>query len=67
MATAGDRCAIVFRCLHLVYGVGTIPVAEAQAARHRLLSEAVQGRRRYLVATSSHCHALATALEVGPV
>lgn len=62
---AGDR-AIVFRCLHLIYGVGTIPVAGALAARHRLLSEAANGRRQYLVATSSHCHALATALEVGP-
>jgi len=62
---AGDR-AIVFRCLHLIYGVGTIPVAGALAARHRLLSEAAKGRRQYLVATSSHCHALATALEVAP-
>ncbi len=66
LAKAGGDGGVVFRCLHLIYGVGTIPVADAQAARHRLLSHAAQGRRRYLVATSSHCHALATALEVAP-
>jgi hypothetical protein len=54
---------VVFRCLHLVWGVGTIPVAAIQAARRRLLERA--GGGRYLVATSSHCHALASVLSVG--
>lgn len=58
--------AFVFRCLHLAYGVGTIPVAKIQAARNRMLGEASRLRSRYLVATSSHCHALATLLEVAP-
>jgi hypothetical protein len=58
--------AFVFPCFHLVYGVGTIPVAGVQAARDRIVRDAVRLPRRYLVATSSHCHALATALEVGP-
>ena len=57
---------VVFRCLHLVYGVGTIPVRDVLAARDRLLGESAR-RRRYLIATSSHCHALATRLEIGPV
>lgn len=57
---------IVLRCLHLVYGVGTIPVADVLAARDRLLAGAAAGRRRWLVATSSHCHALAATLEVTP-
>ena len=57
---------IVFRCLHLVYGVGTIPVADILAARDRVVAGLENGRRRYLVATSSHCHALATILEVAP-
>jgi len=66
-APAGDGAApVVFRCLHLVYGVGTIPVRDVLAARDRLLGETAR-RRRYLIATSSHCHALATRLEVGPV
>lgn len=67
LASAGGDWdgAFVFRCLHLVYGVGSIPVAETQAARQRILSDA-GGVRRYLVATSSHCHALATALEIAP-
>jgi hypothetical protein len=57
---------IVLRCLHLVYGVGTIPVADILAARDRLIAGAALGRRHWLVATSSHCHALAASLEVAP-
>jgi hypothetical protein len=56
--------ALVLSCLHFVYGVGTIPVADIFAARDRLLAGARAGRSRWLVATSSHCHALAAALEV---
>jgi hypothetical protein len=55
---------IVFRCLHLVYGVGTVPVREIQAERDRLVADARGGARRWLVATSSHCHALATVIDV---
>ncbi len=55
---------IVFRCLHLLYGVGSIPVGTIQEAGRRLLEGLRTGPRRYLVATSSHCHALATVLEV---
>jgi len=61
---ADDR--IVFRCLHLVYGVGTIPIADILAARDRMIAGLQRGPRSYLVATSSHCHALATLLEVSP-
>jgi hypothetical protein len=57
---------VVFRCLHLVYGVGTIPVAEIHAARNHVLEGLRLGTRRYLVATSSHCHALASVLTVQP-
>ncbi len=57
---------IVFRCLHLVWGVGTVPVADILAARDRVLAGREKGPRRYLVATSSHCHALAAVLEVRP-
>ncbi len=62
---AGDPFTgrIVFRCLHLVYGVGTIPIADIQTARDRVLAER---DATWLVATSSHCHALAIALKVGP-
>ena len=55
---------IVFRCLHLVWGVGTVPMSDLLAARDRVLAEIPRGNRRYLVATSSHCHALATTLDV---
>jgi hypothetical protein len=55
---------VVFRCLHLVYGVGTTPVAEIRAARDRVLEGLASGRHTYLVSTSSHCHGLATPLTV---
>ena len=57
---------VVFRCTHLVWGVGTIPVGQIRAARDRLIADILRGGGRYLVATSSHCHALATVLDVQP-
>jgi hypothetical protein len=65
-AAADDGATpVVFRCVHLVYGVGTVPVADILAARDRLCAASSTARRSYLVATSSHCHALATRLDVG--
>jgi hypothetical protein len=55
---------IVFPCLHLVWGVGTVPASTILDARDRILASLGEGPRRYLVATSSHCHALATVLDV---
>lgn len=55
---------LVFRCLHLTYGVGTIPIASLLQARARLLDGLRAGVKRYLVATSSHCHALASVFQV---
>jgi hypothetical protein len=55
---------VVFRCLHLVYGVGTTPVAAIRAARDRLVAGLRTGRRTYLVSTASHCHGLATPLTI---
>jgi hypothetical protein len=65
-AGAGFHEPVVFRCLHLVWGVGTIPMSDILGARDRMVAGIPRGRRLYLVATSSHCHALATMLEVGP-
>jgi hypothetical protein len=39
-------------------------VGDIQAARRRMLAAAREGSRGYLVATSSHCHALASVLTV---
>jgi len=63
---SGELDPVVFRCLHLVWGVGTIAVGQIQDARRRLLEGMKGGPRAYLVATSSHCHALASVLTVGP-
>jgi len=57
---------VVFRCLHLVWGVGTIPVADVLQGRDRLVRAGGSRSIRALVATSSHCHGLATALDVAP-
>lgn len=65
-APAGLDEAVVFRSVHLVHGVGTIPVGQIHAARRRLLDAGDGGERRVLVATASHCHGLATALTVRP-
>ncbi len=67
-ARSGDAVddRFVFRCLHLVYGVGTVPVADIIDARDRMIAGLARGPRAYLVATSSHCHALASVLEVAP-
>lgn len=65
-ARAGDPWdeAIVFPSLHLVWGVATVPVSAIHAARDRVLDAARGGRRRWLVTTASHCHGLATVIEV---
>jgi hypothetical protein len=59
-----DTVPVVFRCLHLVHGVGTIPVADIFAARDRLLAQVSATPTTCVVATSSHCHALATRLSI---
>jgi hypothetical protein len=65
-AAAPLDAALVLPSLHLVYGVATIPVSAIHAARRTLLDGLALGERRYLVATASHCHGLATALRVVP-
>lgn len=65
-ATEDALDAIVLRCLHLVYGVASVPIGTLFDARARLLAGLSVGPRRYRVATSSHCHALAAVLEVEP-
>lgn len=62
---AGFAGSLVFRSLHLVYGVASIPVAEMHAARERVLA-GLDRDRLYAVGTASHCHGLLTALAVRP-
>lgn len=57
---------IVFPSLHLVYGIGTIPVRAIHTARDRILSGLGAGHRSWLVSTASHCHGLARHLVVDP-
>lgn len=58
--------ALVFPCLHLIWGVGTIPVAAILAARDRVLARLRERPEPALwrVGTASHCHGLLAGLEV---
>ena len=60
-APTGFDGAVVFRSLHLVYGVAAIPVSAIHAARELVLAPAATPRR-FVVATASHCHGLASTL-----
>ncbi len=63
---SGGAGAIVFPCLHLVWGVGTIPVAAILAARDRVVARlrADPAPARWRVGTASHCHGLLAGIEV---
>jgi hypothetical protein len=61
---AADPRAIVFRCLHLVYGVGTIPIRDIHASVETVVAGPPAGDRTWHVVTASHCHGLASALTV---
>lgn len=66
LAEAPDR--VVFACLHLVWGVGTVPLRELRAARDRLSARAASGETFDVeVATASHCHGLVGRLRVQPL
>jgi hypothetical protein len=54
----------VFPCLHFAYGVATVGVAGLLAARDEFLGTLSPAPARLLVATTSHCHALASVLRV---
>ncbi len=53
---------VTFPCRHFVFGVGTIPVAELQAALRGLADRAAGSRVNLL--TASHCHGAGTCLVV---
>jgi hypothetical protein len=64
----GDPCdeALVLPSFHYAWGVASIPVGRILDARARVLDAARRQARRFLVATASHCHGLATRLDVSP-
>lgn len=58
----------VFPCLHLAYGVGTIPVAAIFDVRDRILTKLGQGATGVptyaWVGSASHCHGLAARVRL---
>jgi hypothetical protein len=58
---------VVFPCLHLVWGVGTVPVADVLAARDRLCARLGGGEPFVAeIGTASHCHGLLARVAVTP-
>ena len=67
---SGDAAdeSIVFRTIHLTYGVARFPFARSSPRVIGWSPRFAAGRRRtFVVATSSHCHALAATMRVSPV
>jgi hypothetical protein len=54
---------IVLPCLHLVWGIGTVPMARILAARDQVTAPR-RGPRLYRIATASHCHGLVSTIRV---
>lgn len=56
---------LLFRCLHFVYGVGTIPIATLVQALDAV-GQTLRARREaaFGVVTASHCHGVATLLRL---
>jgi hypothetical protein len=62
--------SFVFPCLHLAYGVGTIPVSTIFGARDRLLDAVSRGEigpdAPAWIVSASHCHGLGARVHVSP-
>jgi hypothetical protein len=60
--------SFVFPCMHLAYGVGTIPVSAIFATRDRLVDSLRRGEmapgRPTWVGSASHCHGLASKVRL---
>jgi hypothetical protein len=56
--------AVVFPSLHLVWGIGAVPVRSLIEARDRVRAGLSAGPRTYLVGTASHCHGVAAMVRV---
>lgn len=61
--------SFVFPCMHLAYGVGTIPVAAIFNVRDHLVDALRRGdvdaKTPIWIGSASHCHGLATAVTIG--
>jgi hypothetical protein len=61
--------SFVFPCMHLAYGVGTIPVSAIFAVRDRLLDAVRNGEvgpeAPAWIGSASHCHGLTARVTVG--
>ena len=60
--------SFVFPCMHLAYGVGTIPVSAIFNVRDRLVDALRRGdagpKKPIWIGSASHCHGLAAAVTV---
>jgi hypothetical protein len=63
----GASGPLLFEVRHLVHGVGGFRTAEVLAADARLAEIGARGPGELVIATTSHCHAAAGVIRLGPL
>ena len=66
-ARQGASGPLLFEVRHLVHGVGGFTTAEVLAADARLVEIGARGPGEVIVSTTSHCHAAAGVIRLGPL
>jgi len=66
-ARSGASGPLVFEVRHLAHGVGGFHTVEVLAADRQLAEIGARGPAEVVVATSSHCHAAAGVIRLGPL
>jgi hypothetical protein len=66
-ARTGASGPLVFEVRHLAHGVGGFHTNDVLTARDRLFEVAARGPADVVIATTSHCHAAAGLIRLGPL
>lgn len=66
-ARTGASGPFLFEVRHLAHGVGGFRTADVLAARDRLFEVGARGPAEVVIATTSHCHAAAGSIRLGPL
>jgi hypothetical protein len=66
-AQTGASGPLLFEVRHLAHGVGGFHTSDVIAARDRLVEIGSRGPAEVVIATTSHCHAAAGLIRLGPL
>jgi hypothetical protein len=66
-AQTGASGPLLFEVRHLAHGVGGFHTSDVIAARDRLVEVGSRGPAELVIATTSHCHAAAGLIRLGPL